>query len=219
MPPGIGTMNQFENEYFFLVQPRDDNKDLDVLPFLTPDDTTAKLPYQYAVLPLGSKPLVFMNGEKEANLKYGVSVIKTPPPVLFAGNHPLVNGQIREKLLRLELPNVALQPAIFVDDWDKWHEDYWYLTFLERLDCWSRTDSVYEQSDPPLELGGYEFYQVYQFSLDDQVLGKVDKERRMLFQMGGTQEGFVVAHQSVAALFGRTQGVQVLGIGDYPDKY
>lgn len=212
-------MSQFDNEYYFLLQPRDDDKDVDVLPFLTPDETTAKLPYQYAVLPLGSKPLVFVNGEKDANLKYGVSVIKTPPPVLFAGNHPLVSGQIRDKLLRLELPNVAFQPAIFIDDWGKWHEDYWYLTFLERLDCWSRTDSEYERSEPPLELGGFELHQVYRFSLDDQILDKVNKTHRMLFQMGGTQEGFVVAHRSVAALFGSTAGVQVLSIPDYPDKY
>lgn len=212
-------MSQLDKEYYFLVQPRDDDQDVDVLPFLVPDETTAKLPYQYAVIPVGSKPLVFVNGEKEANLKYGVSVVKTPPPVLFAGNHPLVDAKLREKLLRLEIPNVALQPAIFIDDWGQWHEDYWYLTFIERLDCWSRTDSDFEQSEPPLELGGFELHQVYRFSLDDLVLGKVDERRRLLFQMGGAQEGFVVAHQSVAALFARTVGVQVLGIPDYPDKY
>ena len=127
-------MSQLDKEYYFLVQPRDDDQDVDVLPFLVPDETTAKLPYQYAVIPVGSKPLVFVNGEKEANLKYGVSVVKTPPPVLFAGNHPLVDAKLREKLLRLEIPNVALQPAIFIDDWGQWHEDYWYLTFIERLD-------------------------------------------------------------------------------------
>lgn len=206
-------------EYYFLLQPRDDEKDVDVLPFLTPDETTAKLPYQYALLPPGSKPLIFVNGERESNLKYGISVIKTPPPVLFAGNHPLVNSQIREKLICLDLPNVALQPAIFIDDWGKWHEDYWYLTFLERLDCWSRTNSEYEKGEPPLELGGFELHQVYRFGLSEQVLGSINKKHRLLFQMGGTQEGFVVAHQSVAALFGRTAGVQVLGIRDYPDRY
>jgi len=212
-------MNKYNNEYFFLVQPRDDDKDVDVLPFLTPDETTAKLPYQYAVMPVGSKPLVFVNGEKEANARYGVSVIQTPPPVLFAGNHPVVNGQIRERLLRLDLPNVALQPTVFIDDWGKWHEDYWYLTFLDRLDCWSRIDSDYEQSEPPLELGGFELHQVYKFSLDDKVLDQVERQRRLLFQMGGTQEGFAVAHQSVAAMFGGVAGVQVLRVQDYPDKY
>lgn len=212
-------MSKYNSEYFFLVQPRDDDKDVDVLPFLSPDETTAKLPYQYAVMPVGSKPLVFVNGEKEVNLRYGVSVIKTPPPVLFAGNHPVVDGQIRERLLRLDLPNVALQPTVFIDDWGTWHEDYWYMTFLDRLDCWSRTDSDYEQSEPPLELGGFELHQVYKFSLDDSVLDQVDKPRRLLFQMGGTQEGFAVAHQSVAAMFGGVAGVQVLRVQDYPDKY
>jgi hypothetical protein len=41
-------MNQFDNEYCFLVRPRDDNKDVDALPFLRPDKTMAKLPYRYA---------------------------------------------------------------------------------------------------------------------------------------------------------------------------
>lgn len=213
-------MSEFNSQYFFILQPRDDDKVVDVLPFLTPDESTAKLPFQYEVLPVGTKPLVFFNGLQEMGKRYGYSFVKTPPPVLFAGNHPLVSGEIREKLLKLELPNVALQPAIFIDDWGKWHEDYWFVTFLSRLDCWSRKDSEYEQGIEPIRLGGFELYQVYRFSLDDDVLKNVPKNERLLFQMGGAQEAFPVAHQSVAAIFASGgAGVQVLAISDYPDKY
>ena len=213
-------MNQFNRQYFFVDQPRDDDKDTDVLPFLTPDESTAKLPFQYQPSPIGTKPLMFFNGEKEANIKDGVSVVKTPPPVLFAGNHPVVNGRLKDKLQALELPNIVLQPAVFVDEWDKWHEDYWYVTFLERLDCWDRQASDFERSEPPIQLGGFNLYQVYRFSLDDAVLSKIAPERRMLFQMGGSQEGMVVAHQSIAPIFTSVNKcVQVLAIDDYPAKY
>ncbi|MDO9006088.1 MAG: hypothetical protein Q7V20_21805 [Aquabacterium sp.] len=213
-------MNDFDNQYFFVLQPRDDEKTVDVLPFLTPDESTAKLPFQYEVLPVGSKPLVFINGLKEMGKKYGYSFVRTPPSVLFAGNHPVVSGEIRDKLLKFDLPNLALQPAMYIDDWGKWHEDYWYMTFLDRLDCWDRQASDYEQGIEPIRLGGFELYQIYRFSLDEDVLKKVPLTERTIFQMGGAQEGFVVAHQSVAAVFRSAgNGAQVLSITDYPDKY
>jgi hypothetical protein len=38
--------------------------------------------------------------------------------------------------------------------------------------------------------------------------------------MGGSQEGMVVAHQSIAPMFtSASKGVQVLAIDDYPAKY
>ena len=50
-------MSKYNSEHFFLVQPRDDDKDVDV-PALSDrvDETTAKLPYQYAVMPVDPKP-------------------------------------------------------------------------------------------------------------------------------------------------------------------
>lgn len=211
-------MSNHDKQYFFILQPRDDDRTVDVLPFLTPDESTAKLPFEYEVMPVGTKPLVFFNGLKEMSQRYGYAMVRKPPAVLFAGNHPVVSGDIREKLLKLELPNVALQPAIFVDDWGAWHEDYWFMTFLDRLDCWDRQAS--DHSDPPLSLGGIDLYQVYRFSLDQKVLDKTPLLERTVFQMGAAQEGFVVAHQSVAAIFrAHGDGAQILPITDYPDKY
>lgn len=213
-------MSRSDEQYFFLMQPREDDKTVDTLPVLSADETTAKLPYEYEVIPSGVKPLMFENGAADFNKRYGRTTLKNLPPVLFVGNHPVVSGSIREKLLKLDMPNIALQPAIYVDDWGKWHEDYWFVTFLSRLDCWSRKDSFYEQGLQPIRLGGFELYQVYRFSLDDEILNAVPKEERLLFQLGGTQEAFAVAHQSVAAIFAAAgAGVQVLPIADYPDKY
>jgi hypothetical protein len=212
-------MSTYDDQYYFLVQPREDDKKVDVLPVLTPGETIAKLPFEYEALPIGTKPLMFINGASDLNKKYGRTTVKNPPPVLFFGNYPVVSSGLREKLLKLKLPNIALQPAIYIDDWGTWHENYWFITFTDRLDCWSRTNSNYEQGIEPIRLGGFELYQIYEFSLDEAVLDRTPKAQRLLFQMGGAQEGFIVAQQSVAALFAQTDGVQVLGIQDYPDKY
>lgn len=84
--------------------------------------------------------------------------------------------------------------------------------------CLERLRSLH-QAEPPLELGGVELHQVYKFNLDDKVLDHVDKQSRLLFQMGSTQEGFAVVHQSLAAIFGGVSSVQILRLQDYPDKY
>jgi len=51
------TMNAFNKEYFFILQPDDDR-----LPFLTPDEDTATKPYEWEVMSTGMKPLIFYNG-------------------------------------------------------------------------------------------------------------------------------------------------------------
>lgn len=212
-------MSKYDHDYYMIVLPRQDDLKTNVFPFLTPDETTAKLPYEYSVLPVGGKPLIFRNGAADYNAKYGRTTIKQPPEVLFAGAYPVVNGALREKLLPFQLPNVALQPAIYIDDWGTWHEDYWFMTFLSRLDCWDRNKSDYAQSNPPLNVGGMDFYQVYQFSLDEAVLDSTPLEDRLIFQMGGSLDPFIFAHLSVARLFARAAGAQVISVPRFEDEY
>lgn len=212
-------MSKYDVEYNVIVLPRQHDQRRDVLPFLTPDDATSKLPFEHSVLPVGGKPLMFRNGATDYNTKYGRTTIKRPPEVLFAGAHPIVSGALREKLLPVDLPNLALQPAIYIDDWGTWHEDYWFMTFLSRLDCWDRARSEYSQSTPPLNVGGIDFYQVYQFSLDEKVLDATPLEERLIFQMGGSLDPFVFAHRSVAGHFTRAGGAQVIPVPNFEDEY
>ncbi|MBI5926701.1 MAG: hypothetical protein HY836_14015 [Aquabacterium sp.] len=212
-------MSKYDQEYYMIVLPRQDDLNTNVFPFLTPDEATAKLPFEHSVLPVGSKPLLFRNGASDYNTKYGRTTIKHPPEVLFAGAHPVISGALREKLLHLDMPNVALQPAIYVDDWGTWNEDYWFMTFLSRLDCWDRAKSDFSQSNPPLSIGGMDFYQVYQFSLDEGVLDTTPIEERLVFQMGASLDPFVFAHRSVAGLFTRAGGAQVIAVPHFEDEY
>jgi hypothetical protein len=140
---------------------------------------------------------------------------------MFDGFNPVVHTPIRNKLLHFNIPNLEIQPAIYVDDWGKWHENYWYLTFTEELDCWSRKRSDYERGHG-IDLGGGEVLRtIHELRLDNDKLRKIPLEERLLFQLGGATDAFVLAHTSIAHLFDRhsKSGAQVLSLQDYPDKW
>jgi hypothetical protein len=214
-------MEGFDSEYFIVIKPRQDFEDRNLLPRLTPDDDTAALPFRYKAIPFGSKPLVFVNGFKERWAEQNREAIRVLPPILFNGSNPVVHTPIRDKLLHLNIPNLEIQPAIYIDDWDKWHENYWYLTFTERLDCWSRKRSDYEKNHGVEVEPGEIWRSVHEFRLDNDKLRKIPLEERLLFQMGGTTDAFIFAHTSLAHLFDRNgkSGAQVLALQDYPDKW
>lgn len=212
-------MSKYDQDYYMIVLPRQDDLKINVFPYLTPNEDTAKLPFEYSILPVGSKPLIFTNGGAEYNKRYGRATIKQPPEVLFAGVHPVVSGPIREKLLGYEMSNVALQPAIYIDDWGDWHEDYWFMTFFDRLDCWDRTNSDFEKAIAPIQLGGMSLYEIYRYSLNEKVLDATPLEQRRIFQMGSSQDAFVFAHSSVAGLFKRASGAQVIPVPNFEEEY
>lgn len=213
-------MSTIDAQYFFILNPRQDFIDRDLFPSLTPDEDTAALPYSYEKLPLGIRPLKFTNGGKDYAQRMGYTTIRRPPDILFSGSNPLVRGDLREKLLALDIPNLELQPAIFIDDWDTWHEDYWFMTFTKEFDCWNRKTSDYEKGAGPIRIGGTSLYQVYQFRLDEKLMQGTPLQERLLFQMGGSQDAFVVAHVSIAHLFaGNRNGAQVISVEDFPDGY
>jgi hypothetical protein len=132
------TMGRFDKEYFFLQSPADVR-----YPELSPDQDTVLKPYETEVLPFGQKPLIFTNGNLEMCLEAGQRPVDPPPDVLFHGDDLVVREYLAKKLEDMEIPNLAIQPAIFIDHKKKWHEDYWFLTFTKRFDCWDREKSRY----------------------------------------------------------------------------
>jgi hypothetical protein len=208
----------FDDEYYIVTRPREDDKLEDLLPDLGPDEETTALSFRYEALPVGHKPLIFKNSAKRFRDRRGMTTMKNPPEILFDGSNPLVPGWLRQKLLRLEIPNLVLQPSIFVDDWGTWHEDYWYLTFTDRFDCWDRKTSDFERGSP-VRIAGESLYQVYDVRLDDGVMEKTPLAQRTLFQLGGSLDALVIAHRSVAGLFRGSDGksgAQVISLPDYP---
>lgn len=192
-------MKKFDDEYYFLRKPNGSQ-----FPFLVPDENTKDRNFEFEAPALGSSPLVFYNGWSERNKKQ--NIMSSVPNVLFSGSDVIVNGGIREKLLTLEIPNINLHPTVYIDDQEEWHEDYWYLTFTNRLDCWDRDLSDYETEEPPIRLGGFELFQVYTYSLDDSIIERTPLSERQFFKMGATIDGFVTCHVSIISAFKSSSG-------------
>jgi len=204
-------MSNYDLDYFFLRQPKGNEK----LPFLIPDASTEDRKFRSNRQPLGSPPLFFHNAWRAEVKKRGVHTIV--PPVLFSGADIIIATEIRNKLLALELSGLSLHPAVYVDDQDIWHEDYWFVTFTEELDCWDRATSYFEEEVEPVTVGGETLYQVYEYRLDAKILDAVPLERRLLFKMGGTLKGMVVCHKSLIKIFtpSANAGLDIVGILDY----
>ena len=204
-------MTHYNDEYFFIRKPKNN----DLLPFLEPDVNTEDRRFRFEAQAAGTPPLVFHNSWKKENLKKGLRSLS--PAVLFEGDDLVVSTAIRDRLLLEEISDLAMHPAIYIDDQERWHEDYWFLTFTKWLDCWDRRTSTYEQDDPPVRLGGFELHQVYQYSLDPDVLDAVPLRQRLLFKLGGSLDGFIVCHKSLMALFriNGQSGAELVRITDY----
>lgn len=201
-------MSDYEQQYFILTE-----RDEDSVPFLTPDKNTADRRFSFERQRVGSPPLIFTNGWRDRNLSKGIK--DSVKPILFHGNNVVVSSPIRESLLGIDVPGMYMHPAIYIDDRDQWHEEYWYLTFTELFDCWDRNTSTtsppYTTADPTKR------YEIITYGLDKDVLDKTPLEKRLLFKMGGTGAGYVFCHESIAGLFRRDlpNGAKLTLVEDY----
>jgi hypothetical protein len=195
----------YNDEYFFIRKPSFDES----LPQLLADDTTSMLGYSFEALRAGA-PLIFTNALRERYTKKRIR--ENIGEVLFEGSELVVSGRIRSKLLDLNVPHLHPYPAIYIDDQERWHEDHWFLTFTERFDCWSRSESVFEGK--PIEGAGMKLFDVMQYRLDKYLFDKTPLNKRLLFKMGGAIDAFITVHTSIAALFA-APGVDLQKITDY----
>ncbi len=202
-------MNEYNKQYYFITLP----KNSDHLPSLLPDLNTEDRRFRFEVQPMGSAPLVFHNAWKEDDKKDNVKDVAAD--FLFDGSNFMARTPVREALLNFNIHHLDMHPAIYIDDQGKWHEDYWYLTFTERFDCWDRNNSTYE--DDPVEMGGFTLYGIYTYSLDKELLDRIPLENRLLFKIGGALSAFIVCHESISNLFytGDNCGTKLTLISDY----
>lgn len=201
-------MTDYTAQYYILR-----SSDGDSVPYLSADPDTLRRTSRYAPHAVGSSPLVFRNGWKERNRKGSVKDVVTH--ILFYATNLVVRTPIREALLELQLPHVHTHPAIYIDDRDTWHEDYWYVTFSKLFHCWDR--SLSDTSKNFVESDGQRRYDVYEYVLDEALLDRTPLEERLLFQMGGTISEFVFCHESIVKLFrqGRPNGAHLVLASEY----
>lgn len=190
-------MNDFNEEYYLIgkVPMRDD------IPSLTASGDTVDRDYNYARQSSSSLPLTFVNGAKAYNARRGIQSVRVPPEILFNGSNMLVKTDVRDELLELDIPNLCLHPSIYVHDDGNRYEDYWYVAFTERFDCWDRAKSDYDKNSGPIRLGGFVLESVFSYSLDADLLSKTPLRERLFFQMGGVTDAPLVCHKSLVPLF------------------
>lgn len=186
-------MTDYDSEYFFILKPKQSPK----IPFLVPDQNTSGRRFRFEAQPMGSAPLVFTNANKDENKTAGI--VAETPDVLFSGMSVLVRTPIRDKLLLADIPYLSMHPSIYIDDSDKWHEDYWFLTFTQEFDCWDREKSEFD--DEPMKAGNAELFQVYSYRMNADLLAKTPLEERLLFKMGGDVHGYICCHKSLRGTF------------------
>ena len=202
-------MSDFTKEYFFIRRDEKNKR----LPILKADKDTGERRYYYQPVPIGSAPFIFFNGFKEEFKRSGIH--DQVADVLFAGAQFIVRDSIREKLLALEIPGLRIHPAVYIDDSNNRHEDFWFVGFQDEFDCWDRQRSVYDPD--PLEIGDEKMYSVYTYVFDDNLLARTPLQQKLLFKMGSTDDKWIVCHQSIAGLFRQSgqSGVALIPVGEY----
>ena len=203
-------MADWDNEYFFVLKPKGDRS-----PFLVPDVNIEGKSFGFERQPFGSPPLVFTNGWRDENKKKGIFAEATD--IVFSGSDLVVRSSIREKLLQLDIPGLVMEPAVFIDDTDNWHKDYWYLTFTDRFDCWDRESSEYDEDTPPMMVRGKPKYAVATYSLDRELMDKTPLQDRLLFKMGGASRRLscVTRASRRSSVGGGESGARLVAVADY----
>lgn len=186
-------MTEYDHDYYFIRW----NEEQGNLPILSPDVSTNERRYVANPPLAGSAPLIFTNGFKDEFKQRQVKDFAAD--ILFEGSHFIVRDHIRERLLLLDLPNVYLHPAVYIDDSETWHEDYWFVGVTKEVDCWDHDKSAY--APQTIVIGDSVRYSVYEYVLDPKKIDDVPLNERLLFQMGGTTSRMITCHKSIIAIF------------------
>jgi hypothetical protein len=175
-----------DKEYYVLERPARDEVSLLSATRNTASDNFRKYG-QYL-----SKPLYFTNDWRDENVKAGI--LEEQSHILFNGNDILISKEVVDVLRLLDIQNVDFTSAIYIDDKDQYREDYYFVRFKEKVDCWSRLDSDYNKK--PRASSGLHY--VYSYSLDDEVLKRMNLKSRFIFRMGGTSLSLCFVHEALA---------------------
>ena len=122
-----------------------------------------------------------------------------PADILFESANFIVRDHIRERLLPLEIPGLYLHPAVYIDDRNVWHEDYWFVGTTKEFDCWDREKSSFRKKK--IVIGDEVLHSMISYSLNSKLIDEIPLQNRLFFKMGGTTDGLVTCHKSIAGIF------------------
>lgn len=174
---------------------------------IKPDLSTSSRDYYFKKPIVGEAPFVFLNARKDEDVK--ACNVWPLTDVMNVGADLLVGEELCQKILKFPIDGVCLHPSIYIDDEDKWHDKYRFLTFFETLDCWDRNQSLIDVDERTLSSGIVLPAEVDKYYLDSTVLDCVAEEKRLLFKMGGASVEYIFAHKKIIDLFELADSVSV----------
>jgi hypothetical protein len=178
-------MSKYDAEYYFVFR-GDDHNDF----FLGPDSQTGSRGYGNKFLSNSDGPLIFINQYKDEEKEDGIK--KTKSDIMLNGSNVVASDALARHIANKGGLGLQVFPSIFIDDEEIWHEEYSFLNFYERFDCWDRKTSQFyidEVAELPAE--------VTKYCLDSKVIESRELNRRLAFKMGGCLDSYVVFHESL----------------------
>jgi hypothetical protein len=204
-------MSNFDKEYYFLSSCRNEGK-----PSPRAFHETNEREYWKARIPPDAPPLAFYNGAKRYNRERGIESMPVPPDVMFERDNLIVRKHLRDALLERKVDGAFTHAAWYVHDDKSLHDDYHYIGFHHKLDCWDRELSEHSGQDEDADPTDCE-PNVWAFRLDAQLLQRIPLNQRLLFVMGGCFVPKLVCHESLLPLFRASEnsGIYATLIEDY----
>lgn len=201
-------MTNYNDEYYFI-----DSEALNDMPSLTPNDDTAFRLRRSRANPEGDAPYIFHNGAIDYQKGTGVTPLAKLPNIMIGTNELYFDDLKFEEFMKLNLPNMVCHPCIYIDHKEDWHENMWHVYVLNKIDCWDRKRSEYDEDTAEETKDGIE-YDVNRYSLDSLVLDNISLKDRLIFRMGGVTYGGVLVHKSLKN-FLTAYGVRFIPIADF----
>ncbi|WP_199610817.1 imm11 family protein [Flocculibacter collagenilyticus] len=206
-------MSNYDDEYYIVLNDYNENTI-----YLKPLKKTADRRYSYKKLTLGQEPLFFENGYKEEAIEKGISLPVTD--VLMDGVTPVITTKLRDKIKHIDFKVMQLYPSVYIDDMEKWHENYWCMNFWEEVDYWDKEKSkLSKTSREALELDPDEIIiSIYKYVLDVEKLDKVPLAERLIFKMDRGM-GYIFIHQSIADILmaENPTGIKLVKVSDFEE--
>jgi len=202
-------MHDFENEYFFLLQEYKNGLDN---PNPVPVDPLNEIPFTHKALALDSKPFMLYDNSLEYKDVADFKPLNRLPEILFHGGDLIVKEELRNAILALEIPNLAMNANSFIDYKKNQHDGLWYLAFTKLFYGW---DKITRFNKAAKISGTNPLYsQAKGYSLNYLLLAKTPLQNRLLLKLDEAGDHNVIAHESIAYLF-KKSGVIVLPASEY----
>lgn len=201
-------MTSIGDEYYFAFRP-----DVEEIPILQADDKARAMKYRYHDLSAGGAPLRFANGFRAEFLAQGM--IENITDILHDAPFCLINADLHAELQQFPTRGLNLYPAVYIDNQNQYHENYWFTNFYQSQDIidWDGSEFDVVEGETP-EDNEYLFDRI---RLAEDKLGAIPEPERMLLHIKTL--GYIIFHQHIVDFVERQglSGINFFKVHEFED--